>query len=135
LGYFRDRTKNNNMTTRRRPTRRHTSILYITPDHDDEPIMFNRIPANSAASGIVFLGRFLKGHISLKNWTQRVILKHDTTSFKRTCFLTTLKVLPDDLYVSNGLPYIAALNNNRKQTVEFWMHTKSARATLIFVNI
>jgi hypothetical protein len=37
---------------------------------------------------------FLEGHISLKNWTQRVILRHDTMSFKRTCFLITLKVLP-----------------------------------------
>jgi hypothetical protein len=60
--------------------------------------------------------RDLAGHISLKNWTQRVILRHDTTSFKRTCFLTTLKVLPDRLYVPNGLPYIAILNNNRKET-------------------
>jgi hypothetical protein len=39
---------------------------------------------------------FLKGHISLKNCTQRLILRQDTMSFKRTCFLIRLlKVLPD----------------------------------------
>jgi hypothetical protein len=30
------------------------------------------------------------------------------------CFLIRLKVLPGGLYVFNGLPYIAVLNNNRK---------------------
>jgi hypothetical protein len=61
---------------------------------------------------------FLKGRFSLKNWSQKVILRHDTSSFKRTCFLTRLKVLLGGLNVSNGLPYIiAVLNNNWKQTV------------------
>jgi hypothetical protein len=78
---------------------------------------------------------FLKGHISLKNWTQRVLLRHDTTSFKRTCFLITLKVLLDGLYVFNGQPNIPVPTYLLKRTVEIWMHTKSARATLIFVDI
>jgi hypothetical protein len=45
---------------------------------------------------------FLKGHISLKNWTYCPLFSHNTTSFKRTCFLNRLKVLPDGLYVFNG---------------------------------
>jgi hypothetical protein len=36
-------------------------------------------------------GTFLKGHISLKNWTYCPLFRHDTSSFKRTCFLTRKK--------------------------------------------
>jgi hypothetical protein len=35
-------------------------------------------------------GPFLRGHISLKNWPKRLLLRHDTSSFKRTCFLIRL---------------------------------------------
>jgi hypothetical protein len=41
---------------------------------------------------------FLRGHISLKNGTFCPLFSHDTSSFKDTCFLTRLKVLPDGLY-------------------------------------
>jgi hypothetical protein len=37
--------------------------------------------------------------------------------------------------VFNGLANIPVPTYLLKTTVEFWMHTKSARATLIFVNI
>jgi hypothetical protein len=30
---------------------------------------------------------FLKGHISIKNWPKRLLLRHDTSSFKGTCLL------------------------------------------------
>jgi hypothetical protein len=43
-------------------------------------------------------GSFFRGHISLKNGTFCPLFSHDTTSFKRTCFLIRLKVLPDGLY-------------------------------------
>jgi hypothetical protein len=33
---------------------------------------------------------FLKGHISLKNWPKRLLLRHDTTSFKHTCLFIYL---------------------------------------------
>jgi hypothetical protein len=46
-----------------------------------------------------------------------------------------LIVLPDGLYVFNGQPDITVPTYLLKRTVEFWMHTKSARATLIYVNI
>jgi hypothetical protein len=48
----------------------------------------------------------LKGCFSLKNWTQRVILRHDTTSFKYPCFLIKLKALLSGLYVFNRLSNI-----------------------------
>jgi hypothetical protein len=81
------------------------------------------------------LGSFLKGRFSLKNGTYCPLFSHDTTFFKRTCFLIRLKVLPDGLYVFNGQPDIPVPTYLLKRTVEIWMHTKSARATLIFVNI
>jgi hypothetical protein len=46
----------------------------------------------------------LKGHISLKNCPKRVLLRHNTTSFKRTCFLTKLKYVLSGFYVFNVLP-------------------------------
>jgi hypothetical protein len=78
---------------------------------------------------------FSKRHISLKNGTYCPICSHDTTFFKGTCLLIKLKVLPDCLYVFNGQPDIPVPTYLLKITVEIWMHTKSARATLIFVNI
>jgi hypothetical protein len=82
------------------------------------------------------LGSFFGEHISLKNGTDVLPpFYHDTTFFKRTCFLIRLKVLLDGLYVFNGQPDISVPTYLLKRTVEIWMHTKSARATLIFVNI
>jgi hypothetical protein len=43
-------------------------------------------------------GYFLKGRFSLKNWTQKVILRHSTNPFKSTCFLIYLKEVPFALY-------------------------------------
>jgi hypothetical protein len=82
-----------------------------------------------------FLGPFLGEHISLKNGTYCPLFSHDTTFFKRTFFLTWLEVLPDGLYVFNGQPDIPVPTYLLKRTVEIWMHTKSARAPLIIVNI
>jgi hypothetical protein len=41
---------------------------------------------------------FLKGCFSLKNLPQRVLLKHNTTPFKDTCFLIYSKEVPFALY-------------------------------------
>jgi hypothetical protein len=41
---------------------------------------------------------YSEGHILIKNWTKRFLLRHNSTSFKRMCFLTRLKVVPDGLY-------------------------------------
>jgi hypothetical protein len=38
---------------------------------------------------------FLREHIFLKNGTFCPLISHDTSSFKDTCFLIRLKVLPD----------------------------------------
>jgi hypothetical protein len=78
---------------------------------------------------------FLKGRFSLKNGTYCPLLSHDTTFFKCTCPFIYLIVLPDGLYVFNGQPDIPVPTYLLNRTIEFWMHTKSARATLIFVNI
>jgi hypothetical protein len=82
-----------------------------------------------------FWGDFLGDHTSLKNGTYCPFFSLDTTYFKRTCFLIWLKVLPDGLYVFNGQPNMPVSTYLLKRTVEIWMHTKSARTTLIFVNI
>jgi hypothetical protein len=50
-------------------------------------------------------------------------------------FIIKLKVLPSGLYVFNRQPDMPVPTYLLKTTVEFWMHTKSARATIIFVNI
>jgi hypothetical protein len=50
------------------------------------------------------LGVLLGEHISLKNGTFCPLFSHDTTSFKRTCFLMKLKQLLSGLYVFNGQP-------------------------------
>jgi hypothetical protein len=59
----------------------------------------NRIPANAAymrqENGVLFF----KGWSShLKNGTKTVLLRHDTSPFKGTCFLIKLKQLPSGLY-------------------------------------
>jgi hypothetical protein len=61
---------------------------------------------------------FLRGHISLKNGTFRPLISHDTSSFKDTCFLIRLKVLPDGLYVLNGQPNMPVPTLFRPLTVE-----------------
>jgi hypothetical protein len=64
------------------------------------------VPLTAPLLGVNFLGE----HISLKNWTQKVILRHDTiTSFKRTCFLIRLKHVLGVLYVFNGLTNMPVL--------------------------
>jgi hypothetical protein len=59
----------------------------------------------------------LKGRFSLKNWTQKVILRHSESLFNRMCFLVNLKVLPGGLYVSNGLLNIPVPTYLLKTTV------------------
>jgi hypothetical protein len=55
---------------------------------------------------------------------------------KTRVFCTKLKVLLSGLYVFNGqLDIPVCCTYLLKRTVEFWMHTKIARATLISVNI
>jgi hypothetical protein len=46
-----------------------------------------------------------------------------------------VKVFLGGLNVFNGLPNMPVPTYLLKTTVEFWMHTKTARATLIFANI
>jgi hypothetical protein len=46
----------------------------------------------------------LRGHISLKNWTQRVILRHSRSPFKRMCLFMYLIEAKVTLYVFNGVP-------------------------------
>jgi hypothetical protein len=41
---------------------------------------------------------FLKGRFSLKNGTYYPLFSHNTTSFKRICFLIYSKEVPDALY-------------------------------------
>jgi hypothetical protein len=61
---------------------------------------------------------FFGGHISLKNWTICPLFKHDTSSFKDTCLLIELKVLPGGLYVFNGLLNMPVHTYLMKRTVE-----------------
>jgi hypothetical protein len=53
-------------------------------------VQFNRTPANAAymmhEKGVIFS----KGRISHKNWPKRLLLRHDTTSFKGACRFTYL---------------------------------------------
>jgi hypothetical protein len=60
--------------------------------------VINRTRANAAymrqEKGVLFL----KGHISLKNWPKRLLLGHDTTSFKHICFLIKKKEANVALY-------------------------------------
>jgi hypothetical protein len=44
----------------------------------------NRIPVMVPLTAPL-LGVIFRGHISLKNWPKRLLLRHDTTSFKTTC--------------------------------------------------
>jgi hypothetical protein len=45
---------------------------------------------------------FLKGRFSLKNGTICPLISYDSSSFKDTCFIIKIKVLPWCLYVFNG---------------------------------
>jgi hypothetical protein len=90
-----------------------------------DQVCINSSPAIMPLAALYFGLLFLKGRFSLKNWTQKVILRHNTTSFKRTRFLIKLKVLPWGLYVLNGIPNRPVLNNNRKTTV--WVETTQKR--------
>jgi hypothetical protein len=45
-----------------------------------------------------YMGSFLRGHISIKNWTYCPVLRESATPFKRTCLLIRLKEVPDALY-------------------------------------
>jgi hypothetical protein len=82
-----------------------------------------------------FWSPFFKRCFSLKNGTYCPLFSHDTTFFKDTCLLIKLKQLPSCLYVFDGQPDMPIPTYLLKTTVEFWMHTKNARATLIFFNI
>jgi hypothetical protein len=64
--------------------------------------------------GVIFLGE----HISLKNGTYCPLFSHDTTFFKRTCFLIRLKVLPDGLYGPHLYCYKTVPTYLMKRTVE-----------------
>jgi hypothetical protein len=46
---------------------------------------------------------FLRGHISLKNWSFRPLLRDSTSHFKSSCLLFRLKEVLDALYHRNGL--------------------------------
>jgi hypothetical protein len=48
---------------------------------------------------------FLRGHISLKNWSYRPLLRASTSPFKSTCLLIGLKEAKIDLYRHYGLLY------------------------------
>jgi hypothetical protein len=62
---------------------------------------FNRIQAIVSILRLEKGVIFLREYISLKNWTKIVLLRHDTSVFKRTCFLITLKHVPGGLYTPN----------------------------------
>jgi hypothetical protein len=59
---------------------------------------FNSSPAIMPLAALYFGVYFFGGHISLKNGTICPLIRHDTSSFKDTCLIIKLKVLPDGLY-------------------------------------
>jgi hypothetical protein len=48
---------------------------------------------------------FLRGHISLKNWTYCPVLRVSATPFKSTCLLTMLEEVPERTVLRVG-PYL-----------------------------
>jgi hypothetical protein len=66
-------------------------------------IGINSIPVMAPILAPTFGVTFLKERFSLKNGTFCPLFSHDTTSFKRTCLLIGLKVLPDGLYGPHSL--------------------------------
>jgi hypothetical protein len=58
----------------------------------------NRIPVMAPILAPLLGFLFLRGHISLKNWSYRPILRASTSPFKSTCLLIRLKEVPDALY-------------------------------------
>jgi hypothetical protein len=56
------------------------------------------VPLTAPLFGVIFL----RGHISLKNWTYCPVLRESATPFKRTCLLIKLKELPVVLYRRTG---------------------------------
>jgi hypothetical protein len=59
---------------------------------------FNRIQAMVPLTAPLFGVIFLRGHISLKNWTYCPVLRDSTSPFKGTCLLITLKQAKNALY-------------------------------------
>jgi hypothetical protein len=58
----------------------------------------NRIQAMVPLTATLFGVFFLRGHISLKNWTYWPLLRESATPYQRTCLLIRLKEVPDALY-------------------------------------
>jgi hypothetical protein len=52
---------------------------------------FNRIPAMVPLAALYFGLYYLEGHIFLKHWTYRVLLRHNTSPFKGACRFIYLK--------------------------------------------
>jgi hypothetical protein len=80
--------------------------LYNARKHVQYPIFalpLNRIPVMVPIL-VPLLGLlFLRGHISLKNWTYCPVLRVSATPFKSTCLLIRLREVPGGVYHRNGL--------------------------------
>jgi hypothetical protein len=63
---------------------------------------FIRIPVIAPILGQRKRGPFLRGFISLKNWSYHPLLRDSTSPFKRTCLLIRVKEVPSGLYCRNG---------------------------------
>jgi hypothetical protein len=68
----------------------------VYPPHwDQKKIVFdaivNRIPAMVPLAALYFGLYYLEGHIFLKHWTYRVLLRHNTSPFKGACRFIYLK--------------------------------------------
>jgi hypothetical protein len=74
--------------------RRHQNIIISSS--------INRIPVITPILGTDFRVIFLRGCISLKNWSYRPLLRDSTSLFKRTCLLIRVKEDPFGLYCRNG---------------------------------
>jgi hypothetical protein len=61
-------------------------------------VLLNSIPVMAPILAPILGIHFFRGHISLKNRTYCPLFSHDSSSFKGTCFLIRLIVLPDALY-------------------------------------
>jgi hypothetical protein len=64
---------------------------YSEGQFNDEDCLINRIPAIVPLATLYFGLYYLEGHIFLKNWTYRVLLRHNTSPFKGACRFIYLK--------------------------------------------
>jgi hypothetical protein len=87
-------------------------------------------PLTAHEKGVHFFGE----HISLKNGTI-CLISHNTSSFKDTCFLIRLEVLPDGLYVLNGQPNMPVPTLFRPLTVERQLGIESGSCNSVWKKI